>query len=277
MEPSTNFGEHSSNNRFKERERYRRKEKEHKNQKGEGEEFDLLSTANENKIFKIVFDYYTPRPHFVILPRDGLELEGHDYSELQETTKLELVKAATAMISEYKLEGGSIILSIHRGAWLSNKSKFHAPICADVNQYMQVFHNKESEIPNWPNKRYVTRQWRASSDPTEYEMNVMGYPFKTYFKQELKSITELKKRDTGKASFIQPTTYEGYTLLYHHSEPRVGFAVEKKSEDTSIAGYVQTLNVMNRFAGEHGLTNMEGSGDDKGCHICLVLSGTRHG
>ena len=277
MKRSFNVGGNSSNDRFKEHQRYReRDEYEHKSKKRKDEEFDLVPTAKESKIFKIVFDYYTPRAHFVILPRDGLELEGHDYSKLQEKSKLELVKAATAMISEYKLEGGSI-LSIHRGSWITKKNMFHAHVCAEVNEFIKVFRKKEKEIPNWPSRNFVTRQWRASRDPRDYEKNVQGYPFKTYFREELQSIRELKKKDKEKGSFALPTSYDGYTLLYHPSEPRVGFVVEKESEDTSTAGYVQTLDVINKFAGEHGLTNMESSGDDKGCHICLMLTGSRHG
>ena len=258
--------------------RYRDKEElgyESKKRKYETE-FDLLPVEKRSKIFKVVFDYYTPRSHFVILPRESLHLEGRDYNELNESSRKELVKEATTLISEYQLKGGSI-LSVHRGSWITTKNKFHAHVCSDVDEFIKVFQQKKDDIPNWPIQSYVTRQWRASKNPKDYEMNVRGYPFKTYFKDEVESILKLKKKEKAKENKKAAIGYESYTLLYHASEPRIGFIFEKGNEDKEEKNYVETLDIMNKFATENGMTNIEGKGEDKGCHLCLVLDKSHHG
>lgn len=276
MRRSANFRGHGAINYPKGN---RGKGQKHLREKEKDEDFDLLTGPNRNEIFQVVFDYYTPRSHFVILPRNGFEHIGRDYGELQRKYKLEFVNTAMAMVAEYKL-GESTLLSVHRGLWLSNKEKFHASVCVGVEEYVDVLKAKEEEIPDWPSTKYVTKEWRASKSPRDFEENVRGYPFKTYYRDELKSIRDLLTKGTGRGSINPSTTYEKYTLLFHSSEPRVGFAVEKTSDEASAEDYIQTLDAMSRFAGENGLTDLEGTKtdkDDKGCHMCLALGRDNHG
>ncbi|XP_031565797.1 uncharacterized protein LOC116300956 [Actinia tenebrosa] len=251
------------------------------------EEFDLIPVDKKSSVFKVAFDYYTPRSHFVILPRDGGPgVEGNDYNNLSTETKQELVRVASAIVSEYKLKTLAT-LSVHRGSWITTKRMFHAHVCADVDDYIKVFKKKEKQIPDWPSSRYVTKQWRASRDPRDYEANVRGYPFRTYMKEEIQDIEIIRKRGHAKpspnkdkdkgSSSASSDTCEGFTLLYHPTEPRVGFAAVKKSNFTA-EDYLQVLDVMNKYAGENNLTDINSKGDDRGCHLCVVFNADlKHG
>lgn len=253
------------------------------------EEFDLTPEDKKSSIFKVAFDYYTPRSHFVILPRDGGPgVEGSDYNDLSTDTRREFVRAASVIVAEYKLKTLAT-LSVHRGSWITTKRMFHAHVCADVEDYIKVFHKKERQIPDWPSNRYVTKQWRASKDPRNYEANVRGYPFRTYVKEEIQDVEIIRKRAQGKppskdkdkdkekeSGSASSDIYEGFTLLYHPTEPRVGFAAVKKSNFTE-EDYLKVLDSMNKFAGEKNLTDINSTGDDKGCHLCVVFNELKHG
>lgn len=77
----------------------------------------------------VVFDYYTPRAHFIIVPRD---ISGSKAPE----AKLKIVKAAMAMVSHYYLQE-SAILSLHCGKWGTDKKKSHVHLCVDLDVYLR--------------------------------------------------------------------------------------------------------------------------------------------
>lgn len=225
--------------------------------------------------FKVSFDYYTPRAHFIILPR---KRSGTDYKSLDPEAKLKAVKAAMAMVSHYKLQQ-SAILSFHFGSWITTKDMFHAHVCTDVKEYLSVFESKKKEIPNWPSSTYVTKQWRVSKDPKDYARNVQQYPLRTYFKEEVNAIKEyrLTKPSTSTPGASAKPSPPFTAILYHPSEPRVGFAVEKSARPKSAEALREAQDVLVQFADESKLTDMNVRGDDNGCHVCLVLDEKTHG
>ena len=133
-----------------------------------GEQFDLLPSDKRCKIFAVTFDFYTPRAHFIIVPRRMFPVP-ENYNGLDHTTRLRVVATAKAMVSHYGLEK-SAILSVHFGSWLTTKDRFHVHVCVDLDDYLRVFETKEDEIPEWPSRKYVTRQWKARQDPNHYEI-----------------------------------------------------------------------------------------------------------
>jgi hypothetical protein len=183
------------------------------------------------------------------------------------------------MISVYNLQG---VLSIHCGSWTTTKDTFHAHICVDVDDYISLFYRKENEIPNWPNMSYVTREWKASRDPQKYVKNVRGWPFKEYFKDECQGIRafirkERRRENEGREKHRKncPDTepddmYYGFLVLYHPSEPRVGFIL-KTREQVGQDDHLRAMDVMYQFAEASKLTSLKKKGPDNGCHICLVL------
>ena len=101
---------------------------------------------NKCDLFKVEFDYFTPRAHFIILLRDKSK-PGTDYNSLEPGARLKVVKTAMAMVSHYHLENYAI-LSLHLGSWITTKNMFHAHVCSDLNKYLSAYERKTREIPN---------------------------------------------------------------------------------------------------------------------------------
>ena len=238
-----------------------------------GEQFDLLPSDKRCKIFAVTFDFYTPRAHFIILPRRMFPVP-ENYNGLDHTTRLRVVATAKAMVSHYGLEK-SAILSVHFGSWLTTKDRFHVHICVDLDDYLRVFETKEDEIPEWPSRKYVTRQWKARQDPNYYEINVRGYPFKTYFKEELADIRKLKSQHLSSTEAL--AVAQPLCILYHPSEPKVGFAVDESKKSNTDEFLLEVQEAIIDFATKSNLTNIHARDDYGGCHVCLILDGKAHG
>ena len=242
-----------------------------------GELFDLLPSTKKCDTFRVAFDYYSPRPHFIIVPRDRKSIA--NYLSLYPEAKLKIVKAAMEMVAHYKLQQ-SAILSLHFGSWGTEKHKFHAHCCVDVETYLSIFEKKENEIPNWPSPKYVTREWKASRDHRHYAINVQQYPFKICFKYELKDIEQYRQTKSlsmraADASAIPPPPFTA--ILYHLSEPKVGFAVEKSIRLRSGEALLEAQQAIIKFAEQSKLTNTYAKDENDGCHVCLVLDEKAHG
>ncbi|KAL9970305.1 hypothetical protein ACROYT_G022659 [Oculina patagonica] len=248
---------------------------EHERRHEGGKAFDLMPSKEKCDTFKVSFDYYTPRAHFIILPRDR---SGTDFNSLDKGDRLKVVKAAMAMVSRYDLQN-SAILSLHFGSWITTKNMFHAHVCVDVKEYLGVFEKKKNEIPNWPSQQYVTKQWKASKDPRNYAINVREYPVRTYFKDEVKSVKEYRRtKPSTSADGPSVTPSPPFTAILHHpSEPRVGFAVEKSAKPKNAESLLEAQEAIVKFASQNKLTDMNAKGDDNGCHVCLVLDEKSHG
>lgn len=244
--------------------------------RSDGEQFDLLLPSKKCDTFRVAFDYYSPRPHFIIVPRDRKSIT--NYNSLNPEGKLKIVQAAMEMVSDYKLQQ-TAILSLHFGSWVSEKNKFHAHCCVDVETYLTIFDKKKGEIPNWPSPKYVTREWKASKDHRQYALNVARYPFKTYFKDELKAVKQYRQekpstsRDVVSAKPPPPFT----AFLYHPSEPKLGFAVEKSARPRSAEDLLEAQGAIIKFADQNKLTDMDAKDENDGCHVCLVFDEKAHG
>ena len=239
--------------------------------------YDLLPYNSKCDTFKVNFDVYTPRPHFIILPHKKAQV-GHDYNYLDNAERLKVIKAAVELISHNTNLQHSAILSIHCGSWITTKDMFHAHVCVDVDDYLKIYEMKKSEIPEWPSSKFVTRQWKASRNPRDYAMNVRGYPFKTYFEQEVAAIEahqgqKLPKKSSDGASEVPSK----FTILYHPSEPKIGFAVKKSEISSSAEFLLEAQEALFKFATECKLTDMSSKAEDNGCHVCLILDEKRHG
>lgn len=241
----------------------------------EGKPFDLMPPDQKCDTFKVAFDYYTPRAHFIILPRDRSK-PGTDYNSLEPGARLKVIKVAMTMVAHYRLQK-SAIFSLHFGSWITTKNMFHAHVCADVNEYLRVYERKKGEIPNWPSRDYVTKQWKASKDPRNYAINVQQYPVRTYFKEEVEAVHEYRRSKPTTAETTLTPSSPFTAILYHPSEPRVGFAVEKSARPKSAESFLEAQEAIVKFASQNKLTDMSVKGDDNGCHVCLVLDEKSHG
>ena len=225
--------------------------------------YDLL----ENDSFYVNFDTPTPRPHFMVLPKTPNSIE-HDFSLMTPKQTEELMRAVRSMMARFDIPSGT--LSIHRGSWLSKKTKiFHAHICVDVDLYLQVFEQQESIIPYWPNRGlYVTNNWKVNEDigiHSSYLENVRHYPYGSYLKKEVAAIGKL----LGVPSPILPEVdVEGISVILHPSHPKIGF-VGKKTIRLEVVVWA-----IEKFAQKLGLTISKLNAKEcyyDGCHVCLHL------
>ena len=255
-----------------------RKSVEHDRSHEDGELFDLLPSNKKcDTLFRVAFDYYSPRPHFIIVPRDRKSITS--YNSLYPEAKLKMVEAAMEMVPHYKLQQSGI-LSFHFESWLTEKNNFLAHCCADVETYLSIFEKNKDGIPNWPSPKNVTREWKASRDHRHYAINVQQYPFKICFKYELKDIEQYRQTKSlsmraADASAIPPPPFTA--ILYHLSEPKVGFAVEKSIRLRSGEALLEAQQAIIKFAEQSKLTNMYAKDGNDGCHVCLVLDEKAHG
>ncbi len=254
----------------------------------------MLPYGKKNDIFRVSFDFYTPRPQFVIIPREIESIEPEFCAMSAEQTCI-LIEAAKSMLSCFRIPEG--VLSIHRGSWKSRPAKsFHCHLCVDPERYLEIFEQKKKAIPNWPSVVYVTRQWGWNKDPRSYAQNVRGYPYKSRFKEDVSGILELlqdssnreslgmrltqdsacsQATDSSHASAHNPNSSPQALLgqcltgvVYHPSHPKIGFVGKKNA---CVYDLHEMLWAMENFAGAHGLTDTETDDKNYGCHVCLYL------
>ena len=223
--------------------------------------YDLLPV--ENNTFYVKFDTLTPRPHFIILPKNQAGIQ-YDFRKMTQVQTKELMKVVQSMInmmsSTYKTSEG--ILSIHRGSWLSKVTyEFHAHLSVDVDPYLEVFKNEKHKI--------TAENWSQYVNPKSYPSKVHGYPSKSYHKAEVKGIKEIEKLQLAEAPNLPKVDEQlGMEVILHRSHPKIGFVGKKTIPLENVVMAIE------KFAQELGLT-ISKSDDDKcyydGCHVCLYL------
>ena len=113
------------------------------------EDYDLLPTG-ANETFRVTFDLCTPRPHFIILPKNRTAITSPDFRSLNDQQMRDLIKAARFVLSHFKIPSG--ILSIHEGKW-STTNDFHVHIHVNTERYLEILSNTlDKAIPGWEEK-----------------------------------------------------------------------------------------------------------------------------
>ena len=231
----------------------------------------LLQGDFDNPIFFVTFDFYSPRPHFMILTKDDARIE-REFSRITDAQIQQLVEAGKCALESFDINGG--ILSVHRGAWRSERKKIHVHFCVDVESYLRVFESRKKDIRDWPNKRYVTKEWKASENPHSYAQNVRGYPYRSYLNKEVEAIKKKSHEPSVRVSLGEVPLEGGISkIVFHPSHPKIGF-VGAKSD--SIQELQQVLSAMEKFAKELGLTDLKSKDENRGCHICLHLGSSMY-
>lgn len=262
------------------------------------ETFNLLPYCETNDIFRVSFDFYTPRPQFVIIPTEIESIDPEFCAMSAEQTCI-LIDAVRSVMSCFRIPEG--ILSIHRGSWKSRPAKsFHCHLCVHAERYLEIFERKKKAIPNWPSVAYVTRQWGWNKDPRSYAQNVRGYPYKSRFKEDVSGVLELIKDSSRRESLGTRMPQDGACsqatdsshpspipsphnpkpwpqallgncltkVVYHPSHPKIGFVGKRNA---CVFELHEMLWAMENFARAHGLTDTETDDKNYGCHVCLYF------
>ena len=93
-----------------------------------------------------------------------------EFSRITNEQTQHLIETGKSALAYFKIDHG--VLSIHRGSWRTTRDKFHVHICVDVESYLRIYDKRKKDIPNWPSRDYVTKQWRWKKDPRSYIENV---------------------------------------------------------------------------------------------------------
>lgn len=235
--------------------------------------YDLIPADKGCDVFNVQFDLYTPRAHFMILPRKPKET----YDKLSEEEKLKVIKLAMSMVSEYNLQK-SAILSLHFGSWLSTPHKFHAHICVDVEDYLRIVDQKKAIIAQHLPPLNKRNKWFNGKDSKDYEANVRNYPSDTYFSEEVQDIQDIPKKINDETKPHKSNITCSSPFFLHLSEPRIGYVVKKSEEPRDNESKLKVLKAMIDYAKQKSLTEIKAAGGgDNGCHVCLVLDGKSHG
>lgn len=218
------------------------------------------SLPGNSQTFEVTFDYYTPRPHFLIATRNK---EIKKYELLTNDQKEEVIKIANATFTEFKEKNtgctnASAVLSQHCGTWYTATHNFHAHLCVNKELFEVIFTDKKGD---WhQNPCYLKAE--------VYISQAKSYPKNNFKKGELKTIHTLTGTELPHgAKNVSPNTFTG--ICFHPSEPRVGFLVKDKPKPVDSQKWLKVQKeMMDDFASQYKLN---------GCHVCLVLDDNTYG
>ena len=222
----------------------------------ESKVYDLLPVHKKNDIFRVTFDLYTPRPHFILLPKPGVKDMSKDHS-LTPEQRQQLIVTAREMLASSNISSGT--LSIHRGSWISKKSRTaHFHLCVDVTNYLRIFEAKRhTDFFSWFKNNDCANHWMRKIGRS-YARNVEEYPQKTYHGEDVENISDI----IGKVGISENTE----NLVYHRKHPKIGFPGNGTAEDLK-----NILIKMEEYAVLKELTIRDSKDENYGCHLCLNL------
>ena len=113
--------------------------------------YNLL--PDKNGSFDVKFDTVTPRPHFIILPKNQAGIKP-DFSKMTLDQRKKLMKAARSMMASFDIRIYWCSVHSPRAVVVREPTKiFHAHFCVDVVPYLEVFKKEQHRIykKNWLN------------------------------------------------------------------------------------------------------------------------------
>ena len=223
-------------------------------------QFGLLKDTNLK--LRVNFDCYTARPHFIIVSDD---LSITTYQALCDDQKKKVIELALQMATKDELKGSRAVLSQHSGTWYSSKYNYHAHLCVESEKYTNILKDNLKKF-EWP--------MHLSFD------KIKKYPGRENEKE--KEVTKIRKiiEDKGPPKPTKEAhnvTVGNYSVFFHLSEPRVGFAVEESEKPADCNDLLDVQKEMMKYASENVVIKDDVDKDYQGCHVCLVLDGQKHG
>ena len=226
--------------------------------------YDLLPT---NDKFRVTFDLFKPRPHFLLFPKPGVGGMSEDHS-LEDNQGQQLIETAREMLTSSNISSGT--LSIHRGSWISKKSPtVHFHLCVDVTNYLRIYRAKKvTDFFSWFGNRRSFNHWKRKFEH-RYEEDVEEYPREKYHGHAVDEINRIiaNEQSTSESTIgnMQSTSENAENLVYwHRKHPKIAFPGNGTAEDLE-----NILIKMQEYAESNILTNSED--ENCGCHLCLNL------
>ena len=219
--------------------------------------------------FRVNFDCYTARPHFIIVLD---HTSSRTYEDLSDDQKQRVISLALEMVNNYSLDESRAVLSQHCGTWYSSRHNYHAHLCVNANEYLAILEERRNEFNDWPHNDQDIRDYPIGRLQREVEKI-----------EKIIAAEQAKKERADNANEGADNVIEGAdnvvegadNVLFHPSEPRVGFVDEMSNKPTNPQAWLEVQQRLMAYAIEKVL--LEGEGDYNGCHVCLVLDGKTHG
>lgn len=209
-------------------------------------DFSLLKDGK----FRVNFDCYKARPHFIIALDDSPKTV---YEDLSDDQKKKVINLALQMVTEHVLGESRAVLSQHCGYWYNWTYNYHAHLCVNDEKYLGILNGKKNKLKDWFHSDEAIKKYPISKMNDE--------------------VVEINKIIAYKVA--KDVTEGGNDVLFHPSEPRVGFAVEESHKPTNLQAWFNIQKKMMLYATGKDLT--KGKGNYYGCHVCLVLDDKTHG
>ena len=247
------------------------------------EGFDILAAKVPDKVranFNVRFGLYTAMSKFIIIHKDRETCK--DLDDLKDSDLLEVFRISKDMTD--LIDEKCLILSIHRGKFISRVEKFHAHVCCLEDQkesYLKLFEelsSGESMRHFWPSraKEFVKGMWRIKPTDNDYTLkgmnkihreNVQQNPTYFYNRHDLPKILPLRNMtEEG----LTELTFDGGQLVFHDSEPIIGMTWPQNLGPKNPHNFVKFIRLLNKFAQTIGAS---GSTANDGCNLCINTSG----
>lgn len=202
--------------------------------------------------FRVNFDCYKARPHFIIALDDSPKTV---YEDLSDDQKKKVINLALQMATEHGLRESRAVLSQHCGYWYNSTYNYHAHLCVNHEKYLGILDREKNKLKNWFHSDEAIKKYPISQTKDE--------------------VDAIKKIIADKVA--KDVTKWADDVLFHPSEPRVGFVVEVSHKPTNPQAWFNVQKKMMSYATGKDLTNPKRKGNYFGCHVCLVLDGKTHG
>ena len=184
--------------------------------------------------FRVNFDCYTARPHFIIVLDDT---SSRTYDDLSNDQKQRVISLALEMVNNYSLDESRAVLSQHCGTWYNSRYNYHAHLCVNVNKYLTILKERRNEFNDWRHNDQCIR---------DYPINGM--------QKEVVEIGRIIDAEEAKDVIERADN-----VLFHPSEPRVGFVDEMSNKPTNSQAWLEVQQRLMLYAMEK--VDLEGEGD----------------
>lgn len=232
---------------------------------------DELKLIEKGPYF-LTFDWYTPRPHMIIVAKPGSDKkylksmipQSQDPNmEMTEEEKISLTEIAKDAYERAKNKFGVMekvpgvkspaILSLHFGNWFAKSisKHFHAHVCIDISVYEKWIKEKRDD-------KILRNKLAQTKTPTlENYLEKAKQTPKDYSKYDIEDLKEvLKQQNPGDGKLRDDKAVQ---IAFHPKYLRLGF-VSKENEN------VKLLKEMDDFIVRHGLHKQNGG------TICIDLA-----
>lgn len=93
--------------------------------------------------FRVNFDCYKARPHFIIALDDSPKTV---YEDLSDDQKKKVINLALQMATEHGLRESRAVLSQHCGYWYNSTYNYHAHLCVNHEKYLGILDREKNKL-----------------------------------------------------------------------------------------------------------------------------------